>query len=291
LVKMGEEMLKRAREFYEINRKKAEIGTAEATDLIASEANRELRKTELEVEIDKFETAVNKLRLVINYPDDRKDILPLETIDILQSRPSLIPALKHAFENRRDYERAKKEIKAKKINLSMKDNARWPQLDLEASLILNGVKRKLAKSAGNSFTNKNPEYYAKLTFSHPLENRSAKSDYIKAKNEKAKALVSLKKVEKTIVTEIDNNVRNVNLNRDKAARRLKIEDLQKTKLEEEKKQFGYGRSDSDRIIRFQEDLLQAKITALKALRDYKHSVVDLYLTKDTFLKERGLTIQ
>ena len=111
------------------------------------------------------------------------------------------------------------------------------------------------------------------------------------KNEKAKALLSLKKVEKTIVTEVDDSVRKVNLDKNKAEQRIKIEELQRLKLVEEEKKYKYGRSDSDRIIRFQEDLLHAEILALKAVRDYMRSLVDLYLTEDTYLERRNLTVK
>ena len=79
----------------------------------------------------------------------------------------------------------------------MKRNDRWPQLDLEGSLKLNAIERIPKSAASAAFSDHNPEYYAKVTFSFPFEDRSARSEYNKAKNEKAKALVTLKKAEKT----------------------------------------------------------------------------------------------
>ena len=291
LVEVGEEMYERADEFYKINRKKKQLGTSELTDLLAAEANKRTRETELDVEKDALKTAINKLKLLINVPETDKDVLPLETIEIGGKKIHLISALKTAFEKRRDYERAKREIKAKKIKFNMKKNARWPQLDLEGSLKLNGVEKVQKDAAADAFTHENPEYTAKVTFSIPLEDSKARSEYDAAKHEKAKALLNLKKVERTIVTEVDDIARKVNLNRDKAKQRIEIEELQRKKLEEEEEQFGFGRSDSDKIIRFQEDLLQAKILTLKAFRDYKGSLVDFYLTKDTFLEKRSLAVQ
>ena len=173
----------------------------------------------------------------------------------------------------------------------MKKNERWPQLDLEGSLKLNGVSRTYGSAAGKAFSTKNPEYYAKATFSFPFEDREGRSAYNKAKYEKAKALLSLKKVEKTIVTEIDDIVRRVNVYKERAERAIRIEELQKRKLKEEERQFGYGRSDSDRIIRFQESFLNSGIKTLTAINEYKDSLIDLYLNQDIFLEKRGLTVQ
>ena len=93
------------------------------------------------------------------------------------------------------------------------------------------------------------------------------------------------------MTEIDDIVRKARVYNERARDARKIEALQKEKLAEEWKQFGYGRSDSDRMIRFQEDLLRASISALNSFKEYKHSLIDLYLTEDTYLTRRGLVVQ
>ena len=289
LVQAAYEMHERAEEFYIINVKKKKIGTAELTDLLAAEANREIRKSELEIEKDKFEAAINKLKLYLNFPDDDRDILPIEGIVFSDRNISLIGCMMTAFENRRDYGRAKDDIKAKKIKFNMEKNARWPKLDLEGSLKLNGVEKKLKDTLADAFTSENPEYDAKITFSFPFEDKDSRSRYNKAKNEKAKSLLKFKKIEKTIVTEINDSVRRAKVYEERAKIKKKIEELQKRKLEEERRQFGYGRSSSDRIIRFQEDLLAAKKSSLSAFKNYKNSIVDLYLTEDTFLTRRNLS--
>lgn len=227
---------------------------------------------------------------MINHQNDDEEILPLEMLAVPESEPSFLECLKRAFENRRDYGRARDEIKAKNINFNMKKNQRWPQLDLEGSLKLNGVDAVYKDAAARAFTHENPEYYAKATFSFPFEDRSSRSAYNKAKYEKAKALLELKKAEKTIVTEVDDLVRRARVYKARAEKAMRIEELQRKKLEEEKRQFGYGRSDSDRIIRFQEDYLNSKMSALSALNECRYSTIDLYLTEDTFLKRRGLAI-
>ena len=291
LVEVGERMYKRAEDFYNINVTKADLGTSETADLLDAEANMESRRTELEVEKDTLMTTINKLKLLVNHPETEKDILPIGNINIQDEKVHFIPSLRRAFEKRRDYKRARDDIKSKDIKFDMKRNARWPELDLEGSLRLNGIERMPGSAAGATFSDRNPDYYAKVTFSFPFEDRSARSEYDAAKNEKAKVLVNFKKTEKTIVTEIDDRVREVNVNINKAKQRMRIEVLQKKKLSAEEKQYEYGRSNSDTIVRFQQDLLQAKIAALRALREYKDSMIDLYVAENIFLEKRSLTVQ
>jgi len=291
LVEVGGDMHDRAFEFYEINKRKKDLGTAELTDILDAEANMRSRESDLAIDENTLKTVINRLKLLLNYPQEAGDIAPVETVEFSVRRADLHESLKKAFENRRDYKRAKKDIKAKKINFNLKRNARWPELDFEGSLKLNGLGPIYKSATAKVFTDENPVYKASVTFTLPFEDGLGRSEYDAAKYEKAKALVAFKKTERTIVTEIDEMVRKVNLNRDTAELRINIEDLQKRKLEEETKQFGIGRSDSDRIIRFQEDLLRARILALRALRDYKDSLIDLYVAENTYLDRRRLTVK
>ena len=269
------------------------MGSAELTDLYAAKANKKLRQSELLVEESNLNTAQNKLKLLINNKEAASSvhILPVDTIDISPKDVLLVPNLKTAFDNRRDYKRARDDIEAKDIELMMKKNEQWPQLDLEGSFKMNGIRRSLLGSIQDTLDETNTEYYAGLTFSFPLEGREAKSAYEKAKGEKAKSLVSLKKIEKTIVSEIDNKVRTVNAYRQRANEFFEVAELQKQKLQEEEKKYRYGRSDSDRIIRFQEDYLNSEIAKGQAILDYMEALVELYLSQNTYLAKRGLTVE
>lgn len=291
LVRVGEKMYTDAKKFYEINVDKKKLGTSELADLYAAEANMENRKAELLTEENALKDAINELRFLINHPDTDADIIPAETIEFGVRGSDFEDNLRVAFENRRDYKRAKNDIKARKIEFNMKRNSRWPELDFEGSLRLNGLGPVYKSSAAKSFTDANPVYGATVTFTVPFEDNLAKSEYDKARYEKEQALVTLKKTEKEIVIDTDDATRLVNLKKENAERRIRVEGLQKKKLEEEVKQYRIGRSDSDRIIRFQEDLLQATILALRALKDYKDALVDLYVTQNVYLDKRKLTVK
>lgn len=293
LVLIREDMQKKAEEFYDIVKAKEELGSAELTDLYAAKANKKLRESELLVEKANLKAAQNRLKLLMNNKEAASSVYisPVDTVDISNNDIQLIPTLKSAFENRRNYKRAMDDIKAKNIKLAMKKNERWPQLDLEGSFKMNGVRRSLAGSIEDTLNEANTEYFAGATFSFPLEGREAKSAYKKAQNEKAKALVNLKKIEKTIVSEIDNKVKIVNAYRERANEFTEVAELQKYKLQEEEKKYRYGRSDSDRIIRFQEDYLNSEIASSQAMLDYVEALIDLYLAENVYLEERNLTLQ
>jgi len=293
LIEIRGKMYKRAEDFLKITTDKEEIGSAELTDLYAAKANKKLRGSELIVEKANLKAAQNTLKLLVNNKEAAAsvDISPAEEIVISDDDVRLVPSLKTAFENRRDYKRARREIESKDIDLLMKKNEMWPQLDLEGSFRMNGIKRSFWGSVEDMTEETNTEYYAGVTFSIPLERREERSALTKAQNEKAKALLDLKKTEKTILSEIDSDVRKVNAYRQKAKEYSGIAELQKLKLEEEEKKYRYGRSDSDRIIRFQEDYLNAEIARVAAILDYQEALIGLYLYQNTYLEERDLTAQ
>jgi len=293
LVEIRNQMVQKAEEFYDIVAAKEEIGSAELSDLYAARANVKLRKSELRVEKAKLHAAQNKLKLLINNNAIGTNVYlrPTDTIEITEDEIPFISAVKEAFEGRRDYRRAMKDIEAKKIKVRMKANEMWPQLDLEGSFRMNGVRRSFWGSLEDTIEETNTEYYAGVTFSFPIEGRKAKSALEKAKYEKAKALLMLKRTEKEIVSEIDSNVKIVNAYRQRAEEYAKIADLQKLKLEEEQKKYRYGRSSSDLIIRFQEDYLNAVIARGDVLFAYAQALINLYLSQDTYLVKRDLTVQ
>ena len=293
LADIREKMYERSEDFYEITEGKEQMGSAELTDLYAARANKKLREAELMVENANADSSQNALKLLVNGDEavSAYKIVPTDTITVGGDDVGLIPALKAAFTNRRDYKRAKKEVEAKDIELKMKKNEMWPQLDLEGSFAINGIRRSFWGSVQDMTEETNTDYYAGVSLSVPLERRAEKSALAKARNEKAKALLDLKRIEKTIVSDVDSVVKLVNAYRLRAKEYTEIAELQKMKLEEEEKKYRYGRSDSDRIIRFQEDYLNAEIARGTALLDYREALIDLFLEQNTYLYERELTVK
>jgi len=282
----------KAEDFYKLVEKKEELGSAEKTDLYAARANLKVRNSELILERSLLGSAENRINFLLNNGEGAGNIVvrAAERIDIKAERISLENALKTAFENRRDYRRASSDIRAGELTLAMEENDMWPEVDLEGSFTINGVRRSFASSLEDMTNETNTEYYAGVSFSYPVENNEALADLKKAEYEKAKALVNLKRIEKEILSQIDSRVRSVNAHRVRAADYLKVAELQRLKLEEEEKKYRYGRSDSDRIVRFQDDYLNAELAACRAKMDYAEELTGLYLAQNSYLERRGLAV-
>jgi outer membrane protein len=281
-------MLDKANELLEVSKRNLKTGLIEKGDLLGSEANVRIRENSAMLAHNNLQTAINNLKLLLNERDDTVTIEPLDQLVLEDKDVSLPECLRCAFKTRRDYEIKKNELKSKKITLQMKRNNLWPEVDLIASLALNGVDRKPYKAAGRTTIGKNPNYYGGIKVSMSLENNEARAEHEKAKNDKIKSITELQKLEREIITDVDEKVRNVLTQSARAERAVSIRKIQSLKLQEEEKRYKYGRSSSKTLIDYQNDLLAAELEEARAILDFKVSVVDLERAQNKILYKVGL---
>ena len=169
------------------------------------------------------------------------------------------------------------------MDLRVKKNSLWPEIDLEASYARNGLSSRYGQAWDQVTARDNPEYFLGVTIRMPLENRYAKADYQQTKLSKEKALLTLKRVERSILKEWNNQVNAVNTSAERVKIYRKASKLQGDKLSAEKKRFANGRSNSDFLIRYAEDLLEAQLRLFRALYAYRANLIDLEVKKNTLL--------
>jgi len=286
-VEIREEMLDRALSLYKIYKQKVKMGLAENPDLYAAEANMNIRKNQLLISQNNLRMAENDLLLKLNLEDrDEIEIVIDEEMSVAQTQEQLfLESLRMAIDNRRDYKKAINDVEAKKLNLVMKENNLWPEIDLEASFVRNGVAQQFKDAARGITASDNPKYYFGINFKYPLENSEAKGQFKSAEFDKAKALVLLKKKEREVVVEVHDSVGTVNTTLENARNNYTIVQLQEAKLKEEEKRFKLGRSDSDTLIRYHDDLLIAKISLVDSLYEYYSDFIDLRVKENSLLDE------
>ena len=290
VVNLKRDMLEKAKNLYNIYKDRYERGMAEKSDLYASEANVKQRQISIKEAEDKLSTALNILTLSLNIEFNKDANIKLE--DSLNTKPhrdEFIKNLKQAIHSRRDYQKAHKELKAQNIEVVRYKNKLWPQIDLVASYAKNGLNLDKQKAIDDIFDEDNPEYYVGINVNFPFENREDEANYSKALLEKEKGIIELKKLEASIVRHLYDKVKKVNLNYEKVNKWKNIVKLQKMKLKEEEKRIQFGRSDSDTLVRFQEDLLEAEIALAKSLLDYRISRVELERAKNQLLDTTSIT--
>jgi len=295
LAYLGEEvavmrdMHAKAQELLQVYDKKRVFGLIEDPDYYGAQANVAKRQNNLLSAIDAVHAARNHLLLLLNQDGRQVRITPKDPIALVSEEVDLNEALRRAIANRRDYKKALNTVKMKNLDLVIKKNSMWPEIDLEASFARNGLNSAYEKAWEGISKENNPQYFAGVTFKVPLENRKAKSELSTAKIEQAKALLELKVTERKIFTEINDLVLKVKVNIGRVLTRKRVAELETKKLEAEEKRFRVGRSASDVLIRYQEDVLLARSGHVLALYDYWVSLIDLRVAQgvllDTYWKD------
>ena len=277
------DMLKKAEKLYSIYKENYERGTVEKADLFAVEANMRARKNEVLIARLQKEIAKNNLLFLLNEEDTNIQLQPVDSLVTALHCVDVYEILKEAILRRRDYKIIKNKIESQNIDIKIKKNALWPEIDLEASFLKNGLASNYQDSWNETSDENNHEFFTGITFRIPLGNRSAKADLEKARLNRKQLLLFLKRTERLILKEVINKVKEVNSLKNRVELLTSISKLQNNKLEEEMKHFSYGRSSSDIIIRYENDLLQARLNLTSSLFKYRVSLIDLDLAKNTLL--------
>jgi len=268
------DMLERAKKLYESDKKNFGIGMIEKVDLLNSEANVEKRKAEFVASENAYRRAEENLKLAMNLEEEKR-IFPRENLDFEYVGKKLPDCLMTAFEERQDYKTKKKDVDYMGLDLKIKANEKWPEVDLNASLAMNGVESKFNKAFGKTTVADNTYYYAGIEVVIPVENKEARAEYKRVEFEKEKAIVELKETERTIITEVGNAYRDVLTFQTSLQYFGRAVELQTEKLAEEEKRFEYGRSSTKRIVDYQRDLLLAELENAAFLLKHRQARVDL----------------
>jgi len=267
-------ILERAERLHEVNRKNYDLGLIEKGDFLASEANVVIRETDMLVAENNYKAAEDELKLLMNMPEEYR-ILPSAAFVRERFQYNLVDCLKTAFGNRRDYKIKKRDVKIRDLTLKMKDNEKWPEVDLVGSMIMNGLEGDFEKAFGKTTVVDNVYYYAGVEVTLPVENSQARSEAKKAGFEKEKAIVSLKETERTIITQVGVSFRDVMTYNESSENMEQAVKLQRGKLDEEEKRFKFGRSSTKRLIDYQQDLLNAEMSEAIELLARENARVDL----------------
>ncbi len=286
---LTESVLENTKELFKANKRKFDIGLVEAPEFYAVEADLNQKENDVLLANDNLNQALNLLRLKLNLNRDAT-ISPADDFECKEITAIFEDVIITALKNRRDYKTDKNRVKSMDLYLEIKKSSMWPQIDLKGTFRKNGLDQKFKDSVREITRQDQPEYVVAVVFSIPLENSKARAEYSQKELEKAKALVALKKVECLIF--VETNDAYVHAKRTYNSVRLlkSAADFEHKKYIGEEDRFNKGRTDTDRLLRYQNDYFVAELVYLKSLYSYKEAVINLNVVMNNLLKtdEAGL---
>jgi len=278
-----EDISKSAKRLYEIYQNKHSIGLVEESELLAIEALVHTRESDLVVAGLELETAKNDLLFLLNKGDFKDKVKPKDKLSSDSATVNLYQMLRESINSRRDYKRIKNELEKSEIDLVVKKNALWPQIDLQATFARNNINSQRSSAWEGISDNSNDEIFLRLTIEVPLENREAKAELEKVRLEESQLLLRLKRVERLILQEINDKVNQVNASDNQVKLYQSIIKLHQKKLDNQIKRIGYGRSNADTLIQYEDDLLKARLALVSNFYTYRVSLIELDLAKNVLL--------
>ena len=303
--------LKRAQDLEKRVRAQVEVGTVAPLDILQAQSEvasrEELLLQAQDLIQDNEDNLKNTLNINFDSPDGRKKVRPLDRPTIQPEKEiALDEAIKKALANRPDYLSRKTKLANDHILVKYNENQVYPTLDLFGSLGLNGISGNAVAITSGTVTGTSRfgggyddalsflgsrDYYqweVGLSMSYPLGNRSAKSRLTASRLLVAQTLLDIKDLEKKIVVEVREAVRQIKTEAKRVQAAGLARELAQKKLDAEEKKFEVGLSTSFNVLEFQEDLVEEQSNEIRAIIDHRKSRIRLRQVMATTLDAHNI---
>ena len=303
--------LQLAKKLLEENEIRVKVGTMAPLDVVTAQSEVAGREEGVIVAENALAEAEDNLKRVI-FPQN--DPLMWRTRIAPTDRPSADPmpvdieaAVRNALENRTDMVSARKNLERSDYNLAFANNQLRPQLDLIANYGGSGADGTQIRDAeGNPLPAPIPGGYGDavsevfgfdfptwtigFNVSYAIPNRSAKANAATARLSKDQTLASYRRLELQVAAEVRTAARGVDsgfkrVASSQAARRLFTE-----RLDAEEKKFAAGMSTNFFVTQAQRDLAEAEVAELRAVADYRKSVINYQRVQEAGVSGTGAAL-
>jgi outer membrane protein len=253
-------------------------------------------------------------RLIVNGTDDplwRAQITPVDRPTFRSEALDVETAVRKALAERSDMDVARKTVESNEITLKYTRNQTLPGLDLIAQYGAVGLGGQQAIRApggglnaapigflpggygdawrtltGNDF----PNWNVALNFSYPIGQSATDATYARARIQRNQAAAQMRALELTIATEVTNAALQVESNLKRYEAATAARELAETRLSAEQSRFEVGLSTNFFVVQAQRDLATQQNSELRALLDYRRSLVDFERVQQSPAAGRGSTI-
>ncbi|MDO8681752.1 MAG: TolC family protein [Acidobacteriota bacterium] len=280
------------------NQARVEVGTLAPLDIVQAQAEAATRRQNLAAAEATAQTAELALkRFLVSGTDDplwRQTIRPVD-LPSLQPPPTDVEgAVRKALAERTDVQTARKNLDSNDINLQYFKNQSLPAVDLNASYGaqgLGGTSIIRTGPLGNQVISGTvpggyfdalsllrardyPTWNLNVTMSYPIGGNQADAQYARARVQRSQATTRLRALEVQIAAEVANAALTVQSNLKRVEAASAARELAQKRLEAEQSRFEVGLTTNFFVVQAQRDLRDAQNTELRALADYRKSLVN-----------------
>jgi outer membrane protein len=279
------------------NKKRVEVGSLAPLDQKQAEAQAEASRANLIAARSTLIMQENNVKQLIsdNYtamqPVDLQPTAPLSApIQVFDRQISWSKGLTE----RPDLLQAKLDVERQGITLKYTFNQLFPELDLVGSYGYGAGGQGISEfsQAFDEVANRRQpawSYGGLLTF--PVGNTGARSNYKRSKLTMEQYLLTLKKLEQTIMVTIDNDITQAKSSYQQVAATRAAREYAGEALAAEQKKLENGKSTTYTVLQMQRDLTSVRGNEIQALATYNKALAQLSLDEGTTLQRLGINLE
>lgn len=312
-VEVAQRSLELAEKLVEDNKVRVEVGAMAPIDVVQAEAeaaNRRLARTQAEATRQTAELSLK--RLIVSGTDDplwRNQLNPVDVPTLERAPLDIDAAVSAALAKRTDLAQGRRQLEANDVSMRQLRNLTLPALDLLATYGLQGIGgTQFVRSSGVGGQILNtipggfgdalqalgdrsyPNWNLQFQLSYPIGQSATEANYARAKVSVQQTQAQIRQLELQVATEVTNTGLQVRSNLQRVEAAAAARELSERRLEAEQSKFEVGLSTNFFVVQAQRDLLDAQNTELRALSDYRKSLVDFERVQETSLSRAGITI-
>jgi len=223
-----------------------------------------------------------------------------------ESQVDINAAIANALANRTDVVAARKNLENQDYRLALAKNQLLPQLDLVANYggagaggtqlirdpplggpVVDTIPGSYGDAVSEVFGFDFPTWTVGFNVSYAIPNRSAKASAASARISKDQALTSFRRLELQVAAEVRTAGRGVESGFKRVQSTQAARVLAAQRLDAEEKKFAAGMTTNFLVTQAQRDLAQAEVNNLRAVADYRKSVINFQRVQEAGVSGAG----
>ena len=188
------------------------------------------------------------------------------------------------------YLAALERVEAEGIRVAYAKNQLMPQLDIEATLGINGLQDSFGGSYQDFSNRDRPDWSVGLVLSMPLDRSSDRAQVSLAKRIQSQALFTAKQTEVQLLILLDNSMHEVEAARERITLANDSVRHAEDVLRSEQRKLSSGLTTSYNVLNQQRDLSFARTRALAAQVELFRAVTQLYVAEGSLSKQLNLEV-
>lgn len=301
-----------ASKFLDENRIKVRVGTMAPLDVVQAEseqASREEAVIVAEAAVAEAEDALKRAIFNTNDPATWEiRIVPVDRPTAEPFRVNLEGAILAALGKRTDMTAARRRFESAEYNVEFARNQLLPTVDLVAAYgttgiggtfierdglggtVVRTVPGGFGDAIGDVFGRNFPTWTLGFNVAYPIFNRQADAAEARARISRDQSQATIRRLEMQITGEVRSAARAVETNYKRVESTRAARVLQVRRLDAETKKFAAGMSTNFLVTQSQRDLALAEVAELRAIADYRKSLVNFERVQEAGLGGGGGTV-